>query len=100
MGRLTGRPMLRDIKTKKLEVDAILVDTYERFGRADELAEERRILYVRFGVLILTADSGFADPNSPQGCAVLDAFSISADDAPTAPEGCRCEAFFRAFLMS
>lgn len=71
---IKGRPglqrMLREIKSGNLQVDVIAVDTFERFGRADELAEERRILYVRHGVLILTADSGFADPNSPQGRAL------------------------------
>src|SRR5262245_12375333 len=62
--------MLRDIRTGKVKVDAILVDTFERFGRADELAALRQELYQHHGVLILTADSQFSDPTSVSGKAL------------------------------
>src|SRR5206468_1023802 len=59
--------MLREIRTEAIHVDAILVDTFERFGRAEELATLRRELYKQHGVLVLTADSQFADPTSATG---------------------------------
>ncbi|MBI3860971.1 MAG: recombinase family protein [Planctomycetia bacterium] len=62
--------MLSDIKSGILQVDLILVDTYERFGRAEELPALRRRLYNRFGVLLLTADSMFCDPTTVQGKAL------------------------------
>src|SRR6516162_1272765 len=34
--------MLRDIRTRAVKADAILVDTFERFGRADELTALRQ----------------------------------------------------------
>src|ERR1700719_4247721 len=43
--RLGFQQMLRDIRTGAVKVDAILVDTFERFGRADELAALRQELY-------------------------------------------------------
>src|SRR4051812_21088960 len=49
--------MLRDVRTGAVEADAILVDTFERFGRADELAALRQELQQRHGVLVLTADT-------------------------------------------
>jgi DNA invertase Pin-like site-specific DNA recombinase len=65
--RLGYQKMLQDIKTGVVQVDLILVDTLERFGRVDELSAIRKDLYERHGVLILTADSNFADPTTPQG---------------------------------
>lgn len=62
--------MLRDIRTGKVKADAILVDTFERFGRADELAALRQELYRHHGVLVLTADTQFADPTSIPGKAL------------------------------
>jgi DNA invertase Pin-like site-specific DNA recombinase len=59
--------MLSDIKSGKVGADLILVDTLERFGRFEEISDLRRNLFKRFGVLVLTADSDFADPNSRQG---------------------------------
>jgi DNA invertase Pin-like site-specific DNA recombinase len=65
--------MLRDIRTGAVKVDAILVDTFERFGRADELTALRRELSLHHGVLVLTADTQFTDPTSVPG-KVLAAF--------------------------
>lgn len=62
--------MLRDIKTGAVTVDLILVDTLERFGRVEELPSIRKELYEKHGVLVLTADTGFADPTTPQGKAL------------------------------
>jgi DNA invertase Pin-like site-specific DNA recombinase len=72
--RVQDRPgfqeMLRDIKTGHIQVDLILTDTFERFGRADKLAAIRQDLCNTYGVLILTADSNFADPTSVSGRAL------------------------------
>lgn len=62
--------MMHDIKSGTLAVDLILVDTIERFGRVEELPTIRKELFERHGVLVLTADSNFADPNTPQGRAL------------------------------
>jgi DNA invertase Pin-like site-specific DNA recombinase len=62
--------LLEDIKTGKLKVRAILVHTLERFGRADEMAQIRAMLLKRFGIVILTCDSGFVDPTSQAGQAL------------------------------
>lgn len=59
--------MLRDIRTGTVVVDAILVDTYERFGRTDELGTLRKKLLQNHGVVLLTADSNFSDPTSTAG---------------------------------
>jgi DNA invertase Pin-like site-specific DNA recombinase len=53
--------MLRDIETGLLVVDLIVVDTLERLGRADEIAEVRRKLFVEHGILVVAADNHFAD---------------------------------------
>jgi site-specific DNA recombinase len=68
--RIGYQEMLRDVRGGALGVDLILVDTAERFGRTDELTSIRRDLYNRHGVLVLTADSGFADPTTTQGRAL------------------------------
>jgi DNA invertase Pin-like site-specific DNA recombinase len=62
--------LLQDVKTGKVKADLILVDTLERFGRMRDVETVRRALHVRYGVLILTADSGFADPTSIEGQAL------------------------------
>ena len=62
--------MLQDVKTGAVQVDIILVDTIERFGRVEELPGIRKDLFERHGVLVLTADANFADPNTPQGKAL------------------------------
>jgi DNA invertase Pin-like site-specific DNA recombinase len=62
--------MMDDIKTGTVQVDLILVDTAERLGRVDELTTIRQQLYNRNGVLVLTADSLFADPTTVQGKAL------------------------------
>ncbi len=59
--------MLKDIESGRIKPDLILVDTLDRFGRNDEVPEIRRKLEQRYGVVILTVDSGFADPTTPSG---------------------------------
>jgi len=62
--------MLREIAVGLVQVDLIVVDTYERFGRADEFAAIRQTLMKQYGVLIVSADTNFADPTGPVGRAV------------------------------
>lgn len=62
--------MLRDIRTGMVKPDLILVDTLERLGRNDEIPMLRQELYHKHGILVLTADSGFADPLSVPGRAL------------------------------
>src|SRR5262245_22181863 len=62
--------LLRDIEAGLLQVDLIVVDTLERLGRADEIAELRRKLFVEYGVLVVAADNHFADPTGVVGKAV------------------------------
>jgi site-specific DNA recombinase len=62
--------MLRELKTGVVVADLILVDTLERWGRVEELSILRKELFERHGILVLTADSNFADPNTPQGKAL------------------------------
>lgn len=62
--------MLRDLKSGRVKADLILVDTMERFGRVDELQAIRKELDERYGILVLAADTDFADPNTPQGRAM------------------------------
>jgi len=50
-----------------VRADLLLVDTFERFGRNDETDALRRELHNNNGILILTADTGFSDPTTPQG---------------------------------
>lgn len=57
--------MMRDIRTGAVKADLILVDTLERFGRVEELPMIRKELFEKHGVLVLTADSDFADPTKP-----------------------------------
>jgi len=71
---LRNRPdyqkMMREIKSGALVVDLILVDTLERFGRVEQLPTIRKELYEKHGVLVLTGDTNFADPTTPQGKAL------------------------------
>lgn len=62
--------MLKDIKLGKVDVSLILVDMLERFGRVDDLTVIRKSLYEKDGVLVLTADTNFADPTTVQGKAL------------------------------
>jgi DNA invertase Pin-like site-specific DNA recombinase len=62
--------MLRDIEAGLIQIDLIVVDTLERLGRAEEIAERRRKLFVEYGILIVAADNGFCDPTGVVGKAV------------------------------
>ena len=64
--------LLRDIMAGLLVIDLILVDTLERFGRADQIRHTRQMLYEKRGVLIVTANTNFADPLSASGRALGD----------------------------
>ena len=68
--RKSFQKMLRDLKTRTVVADLILVDSLERLGRVDELPSIRKDLFERHGILVLTADSGFTDPHTPQGRAL------------------------------
>ncbi|MFH1922068.1 MAG: recombinase zinc beta ribbon domain-containing protein, partial [Planctomycetota bacterium] len=61
------RKMLDDIRSGLLKIDVILVDTIERFARLEDLPAIRDELRKKYGVLILTSDTGFADPTSMVG---------------------------------
>jgi DNA invertase Pin-like site-specific DNA recombinase len=62
--------LLRDVETGRVVIDLIAVDTLERLGRAEEIAELRRKLFVDHGVLVVAADNGFCDPTGVIGKAV------------------------------
>lgn len=64
--------MLGDLKSRRVQADLVLVDTFERLSRSDDSAELRRKLRLP-GALVLTADSQFADPTNTSG-QVLAAF--------------------------
>jgi len=72
--------MLTEIRTGILEIDLILVDTYERIGRAEEIPTMRRELEVEHGVLLLSADNNFADPTSVSGKALAVVDQIRATE--------------------
>lgn len=78
--RIGYQSMLREIKTGQIQVDLILVDTLERFGRVDDLQSIRKELSEKHGVLVLTADSNFTDPTSVQGRALGFVESIRATE--------------------
>jgi DNA invertase Pin-like site-specific DNA recombinase len=65
--RLGFQKMLRDIRSGVIQVDLILVDTFERIGRNDELDQLRRELDKQHGVLIVQAKNDFADPTTQEG---------------------------------
>lgn len=73
--------MMDDIRSGAVVTDLILVDTLERLGRLDDMTTIRKELRDRHGVLVLTADSGFADPTTPQGRALgmVEAFRSTED---------------------
>ena len=62
--------MITLIRSRELTPDAVLVDTFERFGRANEVGAIRDELWNAHGVLVLTADSHFADPTTQAGKAL------------------------------
>ncbi len=62
--------MLQKIRTGVLQVDAILVDMMDRLGRMDDLPTIQRELLHQHGVLVLTADTRFADPTGQAGRAM------------------------------
>jgi DNA invertase Pin-like site-specific DNA recombinase len=62
--------MLRDIELKIVIADLILVDTFERIGRAEEIGEIRRKLARKHGILIVSALNNFADPTGLAGKAM------------------------------
>lgn len=62
--------MLRDIRIGVIKPRVVLVHTAERFGRADEIPGIRLELQNKYGILLLTADSGFSDPSTTAGKAV------------------------------
>lgn len=64
------KQMMRDIASGAVVTDLIVVDTAERFGRVDEMSSIRATLRDKYGVLVLTADSDFADPSTPGGRAL------------------------------
>ena len=72
--------MIRDLKTRKVQADLILVDTFERLTRADDGDKIRRD-FMRMGLLVLTADTRFADPTTMVGQAMtmLESFRSRED---------------------
>jgi DNA invertase Pin-like site-specific DNA recombinase len=68
--RLGLQAMLRDIATGVLKIDLVACDTYERLGRAEEIAIIRQKLMNDHGVLVVTADTNFADPTGVVGKAI------------------------------
>ena len=84
-GRLVAkRPgfqkMLSDLRSGSVEADLILVDSFERFGRADEIGAIRQQLQSRDKILVLTADSQFTDPTSIAGRALTMIENIRATE--------------------
>lgn len=83
--RLRNRPdyirMLAELKANIVPAKFIVVDTIERFGRVDDLEAIRRDLYQRHGIVVLSADRYFDDPNSPQGRAttMLESYRAAED---------------------
>jgi DNA invertase Pin-like site-specific DNA recombinase len=73
--------MLQDIKTSAVMVDLIVVDNIERFGRVEELPTIRKELFDHYGVLVVSADTGFCDPTTPQGKAIGTLEAWRASDA-------------------
>jgi DNA invertase Pin-like site-specific DNA recombinase len=73
--------MIERVTSGLLNVDLIVVDTFERLGRSDELADIRRQLAVRYGVLVVSADTGFADPTTAMGRVMAAFESVRATDS-------------------
>ncbi len=80
--RVRSRPgfnrMLQHIATGVLAISLILVDTFERFGRAEELDHIRRKLWRKHGVLILTSDTNFLDPTTSIGRTIANHENVRA----------------------
>ena len=74
--------MLADLRSGRVQADLILVDTYERLGRAEEIGLIRKQLQTRHKILVLTADSNFTDPTSSGGRALsfLEDFRATEDN--------------------
>lgn len=65
VGKRPGfRQMIGDIRASKTPIRAILVYNYERLGRAEEVAALRLVLRQKYGVVVLTWDTNFADPTT------------------------------------
>ena len=83
--RVRNRPqynqMISELKAGLVDAKFVLVDTIERFGRTDNLDSLRRDLYQRHGIVVLSADRYFDDPNSPQGRAatMMESFRAGED---------------------
>lgn len=73
--------MLDMIRCGRLKVDAILVDTIERFARLRDLPAIRDELRRKNGVVVLTSDTSFADPTSMVGQVYTAMESIRASSA-------------------
>jgi len=73
------RQMLSDLKTGAVKAQLILVDTLERLSRADTVDELKRKL-MKKGVLVLTADSHFADPTTSAGRALAFVENVRATE--------------------
>jgi len=61
--------MVRDLKTKRVKANLVVVDTFERLTRADN-ASTHRERFRKMGLLVVTADTHFADPTTMQGKAL------------------------------
>src|SRR4051812_31979696 len=59
--------MLREIELEIVQPKLIVTDTIERFGRNEEVHEIRRKLFDTHGVLVVTANTNFADPTGMLG---------------------------------
>lgn len=73
--------MLQDVKTGTILADLVLVDNIERFGRVEELPQIRKELFDHLGILVVTADTNFCDPMTPQGKAIGTLEAWRASDA-------------------
>jgi DNA invertase Pin-like site-specific DNA recombinase len=62
--------MLSDLRSGRVQADLILIDTYERLGRADEIGVIRKQLQAKYKILVLTANTNFTDPTSSGGRAL------------------------------
>lgn len=71
--------MVKDLKSKRIPADLILVDSFERLTRSDDGAGIRRS-FQRMGLLVLTADSHFNDPTTTAGRALSAFESIRASE--------------------
>lgn len=75
------REMIEGIRNGSIKADLIVVDTFERLGRSDELTDIRRQLATRYGVLVVAADTNFADPTTAMGRVMAAFESVRATEA-------------------